>query len=251
MPLDLVHKVKPFVVHESVGATGRPWVIGMERVVVLYQNMLYRSGESVQGPISEASASYWVDTLRTLNFQGLVKLDIEHFTPSTNAQHREALVTTLHRLQPSDRTYQVGLYGIAPEVNYWNPSRTWTGAYDAWKANNAAVASVAAQADVLFPSLYTFYPDQAQWSSLAFEVLTAAQAYGKRVVPVLWPQYHNGNKAVALRHIDPEFWWHQLMTVYRMCGDVLIWKLKHEPWDENAVWLQVTREFMRRYATNL
>lgn len=227
----------------------------MKRAVILYQNMIWRNGESLDSPPSEESINYWIDTLTQLNFDGLLQLDIEHWQPHTNNTHRSHLVNILNAFKPFGHKWKVGVYAIAPQRNHVESLTPWVPGYQAWKDRNTAVQPIADAADVLFPILYTLFPDRAKWVHFATENLLEARRYHptKKIVPVIWPQYYDWpNDPFALRYIDPEFWYEQLMTVYRYCDDVLIWKgVNRESWSESFPWLGVTREFMARYANQV
>lgn len=247
---------KNFVVHESVHYTGKPGTTGMKRAVLLYQDMIWRSGETLEGPPTQASIKHWVDTLTQLNYNGLLQLDIEHWDPYTNATQRQYLVDILKAFKPAGHTWKVGYYAIAPKRNHTHSLTPWSSVYQAWRDQNTAVQSIADEAEVLFPSLYTLYPDKDRWVRFAVEHILEARRYHptKRICPIIWPQYHEAvSGARGLAYIDPEFWYEQLMTVYRYCSDVLIWKGAGQPeqWNETAPWLGVTREFIARYSNQI
>lgn len=246
---------KNFVVHESVHYDNKPGYTGMKRCVILYEAMLWRNGESMDAPPSPESISYWIDTLQQLNFDGLLQLDIERWNPYTNLTHRQYLIDIIQAFKPFGHKWRVGYYAIAPQRNHIDSLTPWAPSYQAWKDRNTSVASIAEASDVLFPSLYTLYPDKEKWLRFATENILEAKRYNpvKKIVPILWPQYYDWpNDPYALRYIDPEFWYEQLMTVYRYCDDVLVWKgVNREPWNESFPWLGVTREFIARYSNQI
>jgi hypothetical protein len=68
--------------------------------------------------------------------------------------------------------------------------------FKAWQANDA-VAPIAAQADVLFPSIYTFYPDENGWQTYAIAQIKEARRIGpgKPVYVFLWPQFEDATQS--------------------------------------------------------
>lgn len=156
-------------------------------------------------------------------------------------------LTLLSRVRQTGVQGLVGYYGAPPIRDYWRaiglPSSQ---NYLAWQAENNLLQPLANAVDVLFPSIYTFYNDQAGWTKYAIANLSEARrlAGGKPVYAFIWPQFHDSNKTLGLQPIPGEFWALQLRTVAQYSDGVVIWGGWKVKWDEQAEWWQATRQFM-------
>lgn len=146
---------------------------------------------------------------------------------------------------------RIGVYGTVPLPDYWRAIRDpRSPEYRSWQRDNDQLEDLVAQVDALFPSLYTFYPDRQGWVTYAIAQLTEAKrkANGKPVYAFLWPQYHESNRLLGLRRLDPDYWELELKTVYQYADGVVIWggwgDKGPELWDEDAPWWQVTKRFL-------
>ena len=98
----------------------------------------------------------------------VVVLDIEHW-PLTGAPDavRDSVtkyMTVLEWFRAAAPGLSVGYYGAPPLRDYWRAINDISSQErQAWMAENDQLRSFAGAVDVLFPSLYTFYPDQAGW----------------------------------------------------------------------------------------
>jgi len=250
---NIIFKNKTFVVHESVHYNNKPYDTGMSRAIILYQNMLYRNSEPLSGPPNANSIQYWTDTLQNLNYKGLLVLDIEHWPIYTDTVSRQYMIDVVEAFKIFGRTYEVGYYSMIPQRNHIDSLFPGSQGYINWKLRNDFVKPIVElHTDVIYPSLYTLYTDYGRWERYAVENMLEARRMHptKKIIPILWPQYHDSLGQYALQYIDPDFWYQQLMTVYRYTDNVLIWKgVNKEEWSETIPWLQVTREFMNKYAT--
>ncbi len=108
--------------------------------------------------------------------------------------------------------------------------------------------SLAHYVDVVFPSLYTTFPNEGDWVKYATENLRQARLYGKKVYAFLWPEYNENSKLKGQR-ISAEFWRIQLETCRRYADGIVIWGGWQKEWDETAPWWIETKEFMRNLLT--
>ena len=89
----------------------------------------------------------------------------------------------------------------------------------AWQKENDNVASIAKLADVLFPSIYTFYEDRNGWSKYAIAQIQEARRHadGKPVYVFLWPQYHESNKKLANTFLPGDYWRMEARYCTKIC----------------------------------
>jgi len=148
---------------------------------------------------------------------------------------------------------QVGFYAIAPIRDYWDVmAGPQSAGYLAWQQENDAVAPIAQQADAMFPSLYTFYTDQAGWQKYATANIAEARriAPGKPVYVFLWPQYDASTGAQGGEYLPDAYWKMELETAKQYADGVVIFGGWTETWDSNASWWLETQQFMTEIGAN-
>jgi Hyaluronidase len=172
---------------------------------------------------------------------GLAVVDIEQWSvvgdPATVAESVAKYQQTLQMFQQDAPSLQFGYYAIAPIRNYWDVmAGPQSAGYLAWQQENDAVAPIAQQADALFPSLYTFYTDQAGWKKYAIANIAEARriAPGKPVYVFLWPQYDASTGAQGGDYLPDAYWQMELETAKQYADGVVIWGGWTETWDNNA-----------------
>lgn len=164
-----------------------------------------------------------------------------------NIADLDTLARWCHELQPGLR---LGYYSIPPVHDYWRTLPTHHNRAD-WLKENAALKPLAAEVDVLFPSIYAFYPDRSGWLTYAKAQIAEAKKYGKQVYPFLWPQYHDSTFA-NLHWIEPDFWRHQLETCLQLADGCVVWDWfssddrapSYRKWNPEDPWWIVLRAFM-------
>jgi hypothetical protein len=146
-----------------------------------------------------------------------------------------------------------GVYGTVPIPDYWRAIRDPASAeFRSWQRDNDRLEGIGDRVDALFPSIYTFYLDRQGWVTYAIAQISEAKrkAKGKPVYAFLWPQFHESNQLLGNRPLDRDYWELELNTVYQHADGVVIWGgwgvNGPEPWNEEAPWWQVTKQFMRR-----
>ena len=185
-----------------------------------------------------------------------VVLDIEHWPLKGSADAvRDSLtkyMTVLDWFQAAAPGLSVGYYGAPPIRDYWRAIKdTSSQERQSWMAENDQLRSFAGAVDVLFPSLYTFYPDQAGWKKYAIAQIQEARRYGggKPVYVFLWPQYHESNRILGGRYLPADYWLLELETAREYADGVVIWggwgsDNRPAKWDDSAPWWKKTKEFM-------
>jgi hypothetical protein len=187
----------------------------------------------------------------------LLVVDIEEWSLGA-AQAAESIkkyILTLDRLRSAAPNWRLGLYGVLPERDYWRAIRPPKDPqYRDWQSDNDRAASIASHVDILFPSLYTFYPDQDGWVRYATANLREARrlAHGKPVYCFLWMQYHNSSDR-AYQLLGADYWRRELETCQQFADGVVIWggftltggKFQPLPWEDNAPWWRATLEYLR------
>ena len=186
-----------------------------------------------------------------------VVLDIEHWpltgSPDVVRDSLTKYITVLNWFRAAAPGLSVGYYGRPPLCDYWrailDPSSQ---AYLSWMAENDQLGILASAVDVLFPSLYTFYPDQAGWKKYAIAQIKEARRYGggKPVYVFLWPQYHDSNPLLGGSYLPADYWLLELQTAKQYADGIVIWggwgsDNRPAEWDENAAWWKVTKKFMK------
>jgi hypothetical protein len=183
---------------------------------------------------------------------GIAILDIEHWpmkgdhaVVSESLSRYSTVLQWFHQALPG---LKVGYYGVPPIRDYWRAVKGPTAKeYLAWQAENDALQSLASEVDILFPSLYTFYPEREGWVDYAIAQIREARRYGngKPVYVFLWPAYHESNALLGGSSIEPGFWKLQLETARIHADGIVIWGGGGSLWNEQAPWWKITKAFMQ------
>ena len=177
-------------------------------------------------------------------------IDIEHW-PLRRSQD-EAMqsvanyLTVLQLFKRDAASVQVGYYGLPPIRDYWRAIRGPNDSrYQGWQAENDRLRPIAEQADVMFPSIYTFYPDPDGWLRYAEAQIAEARrlAPDKPIVAFLMPIYHPSNDELGGQPIDPDYWLLQLETMRRLADGVVLWADQSTEW-QGSDWWETTLEFL-------
>jgi hypothetical protein len=182
-----------------------------------------------------------------------VRLDISHLNPDTstvdaNIRKLEQIIGWFKHQAP---TLKVGFYDVAAPVT----GLPVTGQHPAndtelaiWEKANSYLIPFVTHVDALYPSLYTFTTDRANWVALAQRYISEAKRIGagKPVRPFIWPQYHDVMRGpLALTYIDYDYWMLQLTTI-RDAGvsGIVFWGGYQREWDDTQSWWHATRDFI-------
>lgn len=187
---------------------------------------------------------------------GIIVIDLEQWpmTGANAAASRQNYIETLDRFRKASPNGKFGLYDVLPGRQYWPAMGPRGGAvYRSWEQSVDLTRPIVPHVDALFPSLYTFYPDQSGWVRYATENLRQARriADGKPVYCFLWPQYHD-SAATPFALIPGDYWRLQLETCRKLADGVVIWGgytskngFTQLPWDDNADWWKATLNFVK------
>lgn len=185
-------------------------------------------------------------------------IDIERWSIYTESEidrtkNKEKFLEVLKRIHGARPEILLGFYGVIPERTYWpivdknkiEERKKWA------RLNDKAVSDFAQYVDAIYPSLYTFYEDQAGWRIYAEETLKAARKFGKPVYCYLWPQYHSSNLKLHGEYLPVAYWQMELETCYQHSDGIVIWNYEPDaPWNPHAPWWQQTLKFLNAHGLN-
>lgn len=215
---------------------------------------IWRDGE---GRTSLPSRSKVAELVRSLPRDGApIVMDFEDFHLNRGAEERAfglsrlIAIAAAFRAAAADR--EIGFYGYLPQRDYWraiqNPR---SAAHKAWQQENSAVAPLERQVDLLFPSVYTFYPDVKGWELYArAQICEARRLSDKPVYVFLWPDYHPGGNEAPSSPLPAAFWRRQLVLARELADGVVIWggwdfpRNRRKTWGPEEAWWNETRLFM-------
>jgi len=250
---DVSHSSDDFLIFDATLYSDKPDLrsFDVRALPVIYQRQLWNDSknlDSVPGreTIEAVAASIADDA-------AVICVDIEHWPLKGDnyevARSLDKYLEVIRRFRAVGYTRRIGFYGAPPVRDYWRVIKgPNSAAYRRWRSENNRLAPLAAEVDVLFPSLYTFYSDQEGWRRAATAQLKAAKSYGKPVYAFLWPQFHESNRLLGGRYIGDDYWRMELETVRSYADGVVIWggwgDGKPAKWDSKASWWQVTKAFL-------
>jgi len=218
---------------------------GLKPITICYSSSLWKKA-------SDSQSLPTADTIRDLAIQaskstGIVAIDIESWPvtgdPSIVAQSLQKYTQTINLFKQSAPSLKVGYYGVAPIRNYWDAiGDKSTPKYKAWQTADDRVSSIGKTADVLFPSVYTFYKDEIGWRTYATAQIAEARriSNGKPVYVFLWPQFHDASS----EYLPPGYWRMELNTARQYADGIVIWGGWQQPWNPNAPWWLETLRFL-------
>jgi hypothetical protein len=147
-----------------------------------------------------------------------------------------------------------GYYSMVPIRDYWRAIEGVNSTnYKAWQTENDRLSALASSVDIIYPSIYTFYPDQAGWVKYAVAQISEARRYApwRPVYAFLWPQYHDSNATLRYTYLASDYWRLQLQTIRQYADGVVIWggwdfsANKAAQWDASAQWWIDVVEFVK------
>ena len=188
---------------------------------------------------------------------GPIAIDIEsldlHRANPAMPRNLARLAAIAQQFRATAHGHPIGYYGLLPLADYWRAIDVPPGGAADWQGDNTAAAPLERRVEIIFPSLYTYYRDQAGWVRQAKAMICEARRIsGKPVYAFVWPEFHDST-ADAGREIPADYWTLELETLHGIADGVVIWggydlQANHaRPWDENAAWWQATKAALRRW----
>ena len=190
---------------------------------------------------------------------GRLIIDIEHWPLRGDrvivTESIQKYVATLQRFRAAAPSWKIGFYGMVPQRSYWQAlAPENSNRYRRWQRENDTAREIADHADILFPSLYTFYADQRGWVLYATANLREARriAPQKPIYCFLWPQFHDSTR-LAYEFIPVEYWREELQTCRRLADGIVLWggvgenrqMNRYLEWDNDAPWWRATMQFIQ------
>jgi hypothetical protein len=190
--------------------------------------------------------------------RGFFYLEVENWPlESVSPEVRKQNIAKLRRV--AEIAHEVaphmhlGFYGLLPGIAYWQLMQH-DHSYREWQATNKATEALAANIDIVFPSLYTFYVDIEGWKSVARQTLIEARRYQKPVVPFIWPEFHDSTELRG-QEVPAAYWRAELEICYELADGVVLWggwtpaptvktTMVQRRWNPSAEWWAETKRFM-------
>lgn len=245
-----------FTLYNALNYLGQPDLSAwLKRDRLLSQAELWSPSTDYSVPATEASVRAAADRVLAEGVTSTVpvQLDVECYRTDLRAAAASEvdagvghLLDMLAWFKGEASALDVGYYSVVPHFEYWAIITSNSTALAAWHAANDYNAPLVAAVNSLYPTLYTFYNEPANWVKFANANIAEAKriAAGKRVLPYIWPQYHNG-VPLEYQYIDYDYWKLQLQTIKAsgVAGAVL-WGGWQTPWDETQGWWRATQDFL-------
>jgi hypothetical protein len=234
--LSSIASAQSFPVFDGTLYQGKPQ-LPLKPITIIYTGSMWRPSDNKDALPPAASIA---DNAKKAEATGIAVIDVEHWPmDQTGIPKYEAL---LQQFKKADPGVKFGFYGVVPIRNYWGAIQGKAApAYKTWQAKNSTASNIGQTCDIIFPSLYTLYPDQAGWQKYAIAQIDEVRKYGKPVYVFLWPEYADAKG----KYIPADFWRMELETAKAHADGIVIWGGEHgQKWDSNAAWWKVTLAFM-------
>ncbi len=148
-------------------------------------------------------------------------------------------------------TVKLGYFTLAPmAASSWAVAPKGSEDNLAWRRANDRMRPLADAVDIIFPYVYTYKNNPAEWEGQALGNIREAHRYGKPVYVFIWPQYTERDKELGYTFIPSEFWRRQLAVACEQADGVVIWggwdpKLRQRAnWDDSAQWYRDVQVFL-------
>jgi hypothetical protein len=225
---------------------------GIEPVNIIYESVLWEEGDKSQNLPEQHKVRHSARMARQSKHMTVIDIErwalAERWAKGHVQENISKYLTVLQWFKEEASDVLAGYYGSPPLVDYWRTIQKPTSTdYMAWQAENNRLGPIAELSDVLFPSLYAFYPEQERWVTYAIAQISEARRYrgNKPVYVFLWPMYHDSKPQYRGKYLPPDFWRLQLRTAQKHADGAVIWGGWQEKWDETSVWWRITKEFSR------
>lgn len=249
---------KPFPVFDATLYSGKPDLsaYGLQPITLVYAGSFgshwHKQSDRLPEPESVKAIA------RQAEERGYpVVIDIEHWiltgTHESIAASLQKYLTVLQWFKESAPSLKVGYYGIPPIRDYWRAIKDKASQdYRTWKEDNNKLSPLTSAVDIYYPSLYTFYLDQAGWKRYAIAQIEEAKrcAKGKPIYVFLWPQFHDSNRMLGGRYLPEDYWQLELDIARQYADGVIIWggwdmkTNRPAKWNAEAAWWKKTKEFV-------
>lgn len=255
---------KEFKVYDGTQYQNRPDMkqYGIKDITILYASRFWDKNQSRKDIPSEKR-------LKSLaqKYDGkteMIVLDIEHWKvqghplrPWIINESIEKYTETIKLFKSYTTQSRVGYFGGPFPISNYNASIADKNSslYKTWIEDNSKLTSLANHVDAVFPSVYTYNENIAEWEkSFLRKIENLKRFYNGKVYVFLWPQYFDNKPApehLRLEYIDPEFWKHQLEFAKQHVDGVVIWggwdfkNWRRLDWDNNAEWWLETKKFIK------
>lgn len=248
-----------FILYDAMSYSAKPDLApqGIAPNKIFYNTELWAGAVDADAPFKPALQACGEGAISSgITSATPIQIDIEKWPLDIRASSAEVVQAGIGKMVQAISWFKeaapflnVGVYAMAPRRDYWAPVGGQAEAIASWHYTNDYVRPIADAVDTLYPSLYTFYDDQPGWVTYAEANIAEAQRLGrgKRVLPFIWPQYHD-SASVNLRgtFISADYWTLQLNTIRDAgCAGAVIWGPPSATWDENAAWWQATLTFLQ------
>jgi hypothetical protein len=229
---------------------------GLSNIKIFYEGELF-GGRSRRQPNVSQLKKVIIPQILKKKWEYVV-LDIEVWDP---VREMDKLITVAKTIREGIRAKggksKIGYYLLLPERNWLAPVQNSSSRNNSWRSTNSKLKRLANEVDVLFPSLYSMYDDQGDWTKYAKANIAEARKYGKKVFPFVWPQVHNWNRSDGRKYVSANFWKTQLSTAHSLGDGVVIWgsmstkkgKRGWDTWKSGMPWWEVTKDFAKSKGT--
>ncbi len=129
--------------------------------------------------------------------------------------------------------------------------------YNAWKERSKKMKIILDTAYASYPSFYTFYGEWKNneiwvgiewWKSFVIENIKESRRLnpGKKVIPFLWPRWHDSDPEKAWTYIPDEYWLEELRIVREHADGMIIWDWHQDKeWDaRDKHWYKILKKFV-------
>ncbi|MDD2368188.1 MAG: hypothetical protein PHQ90_02725 [Sulfuricurvum sp.] len=223
--------------------------------------MLYEARVLPWGPNVDINTSFLTIYAKTLPASSIpYVLDLESWnfgdsTESTDVTLAKVAkyITVVDAMKAARPDLKFGYFGLLPQLSLLESSFNSDYTYksfvlDRMNSRYETTKELANHVDVLFPELYTYWPESQSYaftSRVSTGIGTYAAKYNKPVIPFLWPAYMYVSGVSGGTYLSDSYWALEFAATWQnqQTSGVAIWS-QIQPWDETMHWWQNVKTYI-------
>ncbi|HZF69980.1 hypothetical protein [Sulfuricurvum sp.] len=223
--------------------------------------MLYEARVLPWGPNVDINTSFLAIYAKTLPASSIpYVLDLESWnfgdsTESTDVTLAKVAkyITVIDTMKSARPDLKFGYFGLLPQLSLLESSFNSDYTYksfvlDRMDSRYETTKELANHVDVLFPELYTYWPESQSYaftSRVSTGIGIYAAKYNKPVIPFLWPAYMYVSGLSGGTYLSDSYWALEFSSVWQnqQTSGVAIWS-QVQPWDETMHWWQTVKTYI-------
>jgi hypothetical protein len=223
--------------------------------------MLYEARVLPWGPNADINTTFlskYAKSLPTSSIPYVLDLESWNFgdITETNASLQAKVtkyITVIDTIKTARPDLKFGYFGLLPQLSLLESSFNSDYTYESFVLDRMdlrydVTKELANHVDVLFPELYTYWPESQSYaytSRVSTGIGIYAAKYNKPVIPFVWPAYMYVTGLNGGEYLSDTYWALEFSTLWQnsKTSGIAIWS-QIKPWDETMHWWQNVKQYI-------